>query len=114
MTTKKNTPDGARRAFLKTVAVAGTAAWVGMQTERAAAQEAQKLSPSDPLAKSLGYVENAAHVDKAKFPTYQAGQACDKCRFYTARAGKSDGPCQIFAGKLVAAKGWCSSFVQKT
>ena len=111
---KKNGTDATRRAFLRSVAVAGSAVLVGLESGAAAAQGAQKLSPSDPLAKSLGYVENAASVDKAKFPTYKDGQACDKCRFDTGAAGAADGPCQIFAGKAVSAKGWCSSFVQKT
>ncbi len=111
---KKKSTDTTRRAFLRSVAVAGSAVLVGLESAPAAAQGAQKLSTSDPLAKSLGYVEDAASVDKAKFPTYKPGQVCDKCRFYTGTAGASDGPCQIFAGKLVSAKGWCSSFVQKT
>lgn len=108
-----NRPDRGRRAFLMTVAAAGSAALVGIEPSASAQGAAQPVSTSDPLAKSLGYVESAGSVDKAKFPTYKAGQECSKCRFYTGAAGDAQGPCQIFAGKLVKSAGWCSSFVTK-
>lgn len=74
----------------------------------------EKVSESDPQAASLGYKDNAANVDKAKFPKYQPGQQCAGCQFYQAAGGSSDtGPCAVFGGKLVSAKGWCSAYVKK-
>jgi hypothetical protein len=69
--------------------------------------------PDEPLAKSLGYKENASEVDKAKFPTYKAGQICANCRFFQGEAGNNYGACQIFSGKLVTSNGWCSSYNAK-
>lgn len=81
---------------------------------RALAQAPQRVSPGEPLAKALGYTENASSVDKSHFPTYQPGQICEKCRFYQGKAGQAAGPCQIFMGKEVSSKGWCASFAMKT
>jgi hypothetical protein len=72
------------------------------------------VSPTDTLAQSLGYVEDATKVDKSKFPSYQVGQKCSACRFYQGAAGKPYGPCQIFAGKEVNSNGWCVSFQPKS
>jgi hypothetical protein len=72
-----------------------------------------KLDPSDPLAKSLGYVADATKVDKAKFPAYQAGQDCAACQLYQGKPGDASGPCPIYSGKIVSSTGWCGSFVKK-
>jgi hypothetical protein len=78
---------------------------------RAAATEA--LSPSDPTAKSLGYVTDAGKVDAAANPTYKAGQNCANCIQYTGKAGAAEGPCNIFPDKTVKAAGWCKVWVAK-
>jgi len=70
------------------------------------------LGESEPQAVALGYVEDAANVDKAKFAKYQEGQICDNCQLYTAKDDKA-GACSIFPGKLVAAAGWCNLWVKK-
>ena len=110
----KNNPDLTRRSFLATAAVAASAALVGLRppSARAAGESLPHLSESDPLAKSLGYQQNAASVDKSKFPTYKAGERCGECRFFQGTAGQSSGfgGCQIFAGYSVNADGWCASF----
>jgi len=110
--TKKN-PDPSRRSFLATAAVAASAALVGLKPHSArAAANLPHLSESDPLAKSLGYQENAKNVDKSKFPTYKPGERCANCRFFQGTAGQKAGyaGCQIFAGYSVNADGWCASF----
>ncbi len=71
------------------------------------------VSPQDPNAQALGYVEDAARADAAKYPNYAAGQACSNCALFLGKAGDSSGPCSLFAGKQVAAKGWCSAYAKK-
>lgn len=107
-----NHPDRSRRSFLALVAAAAPATLLALRPGSAAA--ADHVSPSDPLAQSLGYTEDNTKVDKSKFPTYKPGQHCSVCRFYTGTPGKPFGPCQIFAGKLVNSDGWCVSFNAKT
>ena len=96
-----------RRNFLKSTLVAGAAI-----TFFGKANAGTPVSESDPQAKSLGYVANAAKADKAKFPKFAAGQNCGNCSLYQGKGGAS-GPCPIFAGKDVAAAGWCSAYVKK-
>jgi hypothetical protein len=108
-----NCPDRARRAFLMMAVAAGSAV-LAVPVASAQTAAAEPVSPTDPLAKALGYTPESGNVDKGKFPTYKPGQECAKCRFYQGQTGKADGPCQIFAGKLVKSSGWCSSFVAKS
>jgi hypothetical protein len=114
----KNAPPS-RRDFLVTALGAASATLASLsaldeRAQAAAAQSLPHLSPADPLAKALGYVEQATQEDRARFPTYKPGEACDKCRFYQGTAGQAWGPCMIFMGKSVNAHGWCASFMVKT
>jgi hypothetical protein len=110
-----NSPDSSRRRVVGALTGAALAlASLKVSFALAQAGSAQPVSASDPLAKALGYTDDSAKVDKAKFPTFKAGQKCSLCRFYQGDAGKQNGPCQIFSGKVVNANGWCSSFNAKT
>ena len=71
-----------------------------------------KVAETDPQAVALGFKENAAKVDKAKFPKYAAGQACGNCQLYQGPAAGL-GNCPLFAGKAVPAAGWCSAYAKK-
>lgn len=71
------------------------------------------VDEKDAQAVSLGYVADASKVDKAKFASFQAGQACSNCALYQGAAGSTAGGCGIFAGKQVAAAGWCSAYAKK-
>lgn len=116
MSLPKNKPDSSRRSFLASAAVAASAALVGLKphSARAAGENLPHLSTSDPLAKSLGYQDDAKNVDKSKFPTYKAGERCGVCRFFQGTASTGYGGCQIFAGYSVNADGWCASFNAKS
>ena len=114
-------PNGSRRKFLG--ALAGSAwafAWLraaGVHAQapsKAQGGAAKHVSASEPLAKALGYTDDAAKVDKAKFATFKPGEKCGTCRFFQGAAGQQTGPCQIFSGELVNASGWCSSYNAKT
>jgi hypothetical protein len=96
-----------RRTFIQLVPVAGVGLWASTAWSQAMVDE------KDATALSVGYVADAAKVDKAKHPKYAAGQACSACALYQGKAGATAGACPVFQGKQVSAKGWCSAFVKK-
>lgn len=98
-----------RRAFIRIATLSG-AALTGLSAQAA---DAPVLAEKDPQAVALGYVGDAARVDKAKFPKYATGQVCGNCQFYQGKAGAAMGLCPLFAGKQVAVKGWCSAYAKK-
>jgi hypothetical protein len=75
--------------------------------------QAGVVQESDANAQALGYKVDASKVDKAKYPTFQAGQLCANCQFFQGKAGDTMAPCAIFGGKQVDAKGWCSAYQKK-
>jgi hypothetical protein len=99
----------ARRTFLiNSAAFAATASLGG----RALAQ-AVPLSPTDPQATALGYVDDTTKVNQAKYPAHTAAQMCGNCQLYGGKASDASGPCPIYGGKLVLSKGWCSAYSKK-
>ena len=100
-----------RRNFLL-LAGAGTCA--ALLASRVRAQDLPKLAESDATAVALGYREDAAKVDAAKFPTRKGGQACANCKFFVGTDKTATAGCQLFPGKSVAAKGWCSAYNART
>jgi hypothetical protein len=101
-----STNPTSRRRFLSLTLLAAAAAPLAGFAGRALAAPLPKLPPSNPQAKSLHYVEDAA---KATDPAHKAGSACANCQFFTA----STGACALFAGFQVAPKGWCSAWAKK-
>ncbi|AOJ33638.1 high-potential iron-sulfur protein [Burkholderia metallica] len=98
-----------RRRFIAATTVFASALAVG----RRAAADAGVVQESDANALALGYKTDAGRVDRAKFPKFQAGQACANCQFFQGKTGAAIAPCAIFGGKQVAAKGWCSAYSKK-
>jgi len=95
-----------RRRFLKAAAGSVAAATLlGSLPGVSKAQDLPHLSPSDPTASALKYVEDGSKAVGKKV----ASDACFNCNFYQGKAGAAWGPCQLFPGKAVAAKGWCVS-----
>ncbi len=72
------------------------------------------VDEKEPQAVALGYVSDAARVDKAKSTNYVEGSRCANCALYQGTASADTGPCPLFQGKRVAAGGWCRSWVKKT
>ena len=109
-TSKRSLPvHTSRRHFIILAAsVASTA--VLHNESRAAAPE---LSESDPTAQTLGYKSDATQTDAAKYPKYQAGQACANCQLYQGKPGDATAACNIFVGKSVPAGGWCKVWAAK-
>ena len=60
------------------------------------AHAAKTISPSNPTARGLGYVENSP----------KKGQLCSNCKYYGGSG--PTGPCQLMQGAIVLGKGWCS------
>jgi hypothetical protein len=96
-----------RRQFIRMVPLASAGLLAGPAWSQAMVDE------KDPQAQALGYVADAAKVDKAKFPKFAAGQNCGACALFQGKAGAAAGGCAIFPGKQVSAKGWCSAFAKK-
>ena len=96
-----------RRIFLLSVAATGAAASLGAHAQP------KVLDEKDPQAVALGYVADAARVDKKKYPKYAAGQVCANCALYQGKPPDAAAPCTLFAGKSVAGKGWCSAWIKK-
>lgn len=71
------------------------------------------LDEKDKMAVAFAYVADAKRVDKARFPTYKAGQTCANCSQIGGKDGAAWRPCKIFPGKHVAAAGWCKVWVKK-
>ena len=103
-----------RRQFLKVAAGTATAAVVvGLLPRTARAGGLPHLSPGNPAAQALGYVDNTALVDNAKFPNHTKAQKCANCAFCGAKPGAPWGPCQLFPGFQVNTDGWCSAHKMK-
>ncbi|MBK9134517.1 MAG: high-potential iron-sulfur protein [Betaproteobacteria bacterium] len=98
-----------RRRFIQIVPVAG-AALLGAGAVQA---QANMVSEKDAQAGALGYVADAAKVDKAKYKQYAAGQICANCSLYQGKATDATAVCPLFGTKHVAGKGWCSAWVKK-
>lgn len=97
-----------RRITLQRLGLAGLAA--ALPWRQAAGAEPTRLDVSDPAAVALGYVENAAQADRAKYPEYSQGSNCENCLQLQGSAGSGYRPCSLFPGKLVSVSGWCRAW----
>ena len=103
-----------RRDVLKGALIGVAAVPAAALLGRAEAAATGKVDPSEPQAKSLGYVEDASKVDPKANPNFKPGQNCANClQAPTAKPGMTEVPCNIFAGRPVAAKGWCKVYVKR-
>jgi hypothetical protein len=97
--------DISRRSFMIFSLGAGSALWLSQ-----ARADSPHLGESDPAAVAVGYKEDAAKVDKAKYSNYAAGQTCANCSLFQGKANDAWGGCTLFPDKLVAGRGWCASY----
>jgi hypothetical protein len=96
-----------RRRFIQIVPLVG-ASMLG-----AGSASAQLVTEKDAQAIALGYVSDAANVNKAKYKQYATGQTCSSCALYQAKSSDPTAACALFPGKQVAGKGWCSAYAKK-
>ena len=82
---------------------------ISQGTRRAGAAEPANrtlLLDTEPSAKAIGYVSNAAKLDAATTPGYRRGQSCATCAFADLGTGRQRG-CTVVPGRLIMATGWC-------
>ena len=107
-----------RRQFLKQGLTAGGGALaLGAVPITLLAQDG-RVSPDEPLAQAMGYVEVAENTDTEKFPK-RAGEAganqyCYNCQLYAGSEDDEYAPCSIFQNREVAGAGWCNAWVAKS
>jgi high potential iron-sulfur protein len=97
-----------RRNFIQHLIVVGVGG-----SALATARAQTHVSPSDPQATALGYVEDSTKADEKKFPKHTADQHCNGCALGKFKEGDAWGDCPLFAGRQVSAKGWCSAWTKK-
>ena len=95
-----------RRATLEFLGLAAVLA-AAPPWRRTQAAEPARLAVDDPAAMALDYVENAAQVDRKKYPNYSPGSNCENCLQLQGVAANNYRPCSLFPGKLVSVSGWC-------
>ena len=98
-----------RRQFVKNAAiVAATIPLVSLT-----ANAAELISPTDPTAAALKYVEDATSAQRTdKMGTPGAQQFCSNCRFYADETAEAAG-CSLFRNQNVPAKAWCVGWVPR-
>jgi len=97
---------GATAGFGAAAAFGETAAFGDAATDGSAPH----LSPADPAAVKVSYIEEAGHLNLKTHPTYVAGSVCDNCLLLQGTPGNTYRPCTLFPGKLVKISGWCSAW----
>jgi hypothetical protein len=98
--------DPSRRQFVRKLLLGATLAplaMVRLNTSRAA--DLPLLSPDDPAARKVKYIEDASSQKSAT-----KGNTCATCALYEGAYNSTQGPCQLFPGKHVKGAGWCSSW----
>lgn len=80
----------------------------------ARAAELPHVTPDDPTAKALKYVDDASEADRPdKMGVAGDEQLCANCQFIQGADGEEWRPCMLFPGKAVNANGWCTSWTPK-
>ena len=77
------------------------------------AAELPRVTPADPAALALGYVDDTTTADAKKYPQHKPTQMCAGCKLFTKQPDSEYGPCQIFPGKAVHSQGWCGAYQAK-
>lgn len=85
-----------RREFIKLAGMTGTCMLIPSITVSAFAEDLL-VSPEEPQAKALGYIE-VSEVD---------GQICGNCIHATGDLNAENVGCNLFPGKEVKTAGWC-------
>ena len=114
-----NNPKLTRRQVLGATVLGLSATPVVVETAFAQAKPAAApaalpvLSPTDPTAKALGYVEDATKVDPKTNPNFKAGQHCGNCLQWADKNRKAPlAKCNLFPGKQVKNMGWYKVWVK--
>lgn len=97
-----------RRETLKGLVAATGSLAASLPALAAAAEPGSRtlLLETEPAAKAIGYIANAAKVDVQANPGYKRGQSCTTCAFVELTSARQRG-CSLVPGRLVMAVGWC-------
>jgi hypothetical protein len=103
--------DLSRRKLLRgAVASAALIPLVHLDPRSAAA--AEMVTPDDPTAKALNYVEDATQANRTDKAGTPAGeQMCSTCALYNGDGETA--PCTLFQMRIVKGSGWCTAWVPK-
>lgn len=103
--------DLSRRNLLRG-AVAGAALIPLVQLDTRSAAAAEMVTPDDPTAKALQYVEDATTANRMdKAGVAAADQMCSSCALY--QGDGETAPCTLFQNRIVKGAGWCTAWVPK-
>ncbi len=73
---------------------------------------AEKLSPTDPYPKAMGFKLDTKEVDQVKYPRHTNEQGCHACQLWN--GGTADfGNCSFFNDAITPRTGWCKNFKVK-
>ena len=97
-----------RRHAIRLASAAAIVPFISLWSRWAPAADAPLVAESDPAAKAVSYVEDAARAKAAK-----PGSTCANCALYQAPANAASGGCALFPGKQVKGAGWCSAWSGK-
>lgn len=97
-----------RRIFMLKLVASSTA--LAMTKAIAADEASERVTETDPYAKSMGFRLDTNQVDQAKYPRHDATQHCAVCQLYSGKPGDPLGACSFYGGRLVAPTGWCRNF----
>lgn len=76
-------------------------------TSRSAPADLPALDPKDPMAVTLGFINDATQADAVANPKYTADQKCSNCEQFQGKPSDARGGCVLTPGKSVPAAGWC-------
>jgi len=96
-------PSSRRRFVGQLAVVAGS----GAIASRGFAQAGAHVDEADEQAVALGYRQDTAKVDAAKYPKHAATQRCSNCSFWQGQSADAWAGCAMFGRKHVANGGWC-------
>ncbi len=94
-----------RRVFLLKV-MAASASAVGVARHAVASE---KIDPTDPYARSMGFVLNTKEVDQTRYPRHTPDQSCSGCKLWNG-GDQEFGNCSFFDGAISPKTGWCKNF----
>jgi hypothetical protein len=97
-----------RRIFCLKVLVGSTLVGAYAEPGRAA----EKLNPTDPYARSMGFKLLTEEVDQAKYPRHTNEQHCQSCQLWNG-GDKDFGNCSFFDGAITPKTAWCKNFKAK-
>jgi hypothetical protein len=104
--------NGLTKRVLMLKAVTGVGMLLCVQLKSANA--AEKLVPTDPYPKSMGFRLNTEEVDQVKYPRHTTEQHCAACQLWNGGSAEF-GNCSFFNDAITPKNGWCKNFkIKKT